>query len=107
INNKNKIMTRENVYKLIDGEREYQDSFIADPKNDRSEGVNAYKNRTVGEELILIDTYLRRAKDAWSDTPSDTAALAIIRKISGLCVRCMENHDTPARQYLKPPSTND
>jgi hypothetical protein len=80
-------MKREDVYKLIDGEREYQnDIWDAD-----------IDSKTVGSHLTLLDTYLRAAKDGYTYTDGNRKALDTIRKIAALAVRCMELHDTPAR----------
>jgi hypothetical protein len=77
-------MERARVYKLIDGERKYQDKKWNGP-------------RTVGEELFLLETLMAKAKPAWADHNGDFEALAIIRKIAAVAVRCMENHSTPPR----------
>lgn len=83
-------MNREDVYKLIDGERDYQDSLGAN----RTDG----RQHSVGEYLVMLDTYLRRAFDAWTGNPGDSAALDEVRKIAGIAVHCMEDYDTPSRK---------
>ncbi len=82
-------MKREEVYQVIDGERDYQDSL----GSDRTEGFT----HSVGDSLVLLDTYLRKAKDAWSLNAGNTAALHEIRKIAGIAVRCMEQNGAPER----------
>lgn len=82
-------MKRESVYYLINGERDYQDNLGEDRTNGHQ--------RSVGDELVLMEVYLRRAFDAWTNNPGDIRALDEIRKIAGIAVRCMENHDTPMR----------
>jgi hypothetical protein len=91
-------MLRPEVYKLIDGERDYQDSFIANPNNNRSEGGEPYAKRTVGEFLVMLDSYLRRAKDGWTNNAGNEQALDNIRKIAGIAVHCMEKHGAPERK---------
>lgn len=81
-------MKRADVYKLIDGERDYQDE------------LNTAANIPIEEELILLRVYLRKAEDTYAATfndPQEYPTMAFIRKLAGLCVRCMENHETPAR----------
>lgn len=84
-------MNQTEVFKIVDGERTYQESL----GSDRTDG----RNRTVGDELVLMDVYLRRAFDAWADYAGDTAALEQIRKVAAIAVRCMENHGAPGREY--------
>jgi hypothetical protein len=81
-------MKRKEVYKLIDGERAYQDSRWARPDTD--------KETTVASWIIYIEKKLDEAKDKiyWLD---NNAALERIRQIAALAVVCMENNDTPPR----------
>lgn len=79
-------MDRSDVYKLIDGERDYQDKRW--PDSGASE---------VGSHLALIDSYIRRAIDAWSNEKGDAGGLDVIRKVAALCVRAMEMHGAPPR----------
>lgn len=84
-------MKREDVYKLIDGEREYQ-------KKLRTLGEQGFP---VEEEMVLLRVYLRKAEDIYAETfgdPKEVPTMNVIRKIAGICVRCMEYHDTPARE---------
>ena len=85
------MVKREDVYKLIDGERAYQDGLGTDRVEDNRQ------RRTVCEELVLLQVYIQRAMEIWVDTPGDSEAEAMMRKIAGIAVRCMENHDTPGR----------
>jgi hypothetical protein len=85
-------LTRAQVYALIDGERDYQDSLGPD----RREPVEV--PHSTGEYLVMLDTYLRKAKDAWTNTAGDRAALDQIRKIAGIAVHCMEDNGAPPRE---------
>ena len=89
------VASRNEVYRAIDSERDYQNALGCD----RVEKWEV--PHTTGEELSLIATYLRRAQDAYADRPGDAAALEVVRKIAGMCVRCMENHGAPSRQPVK------
>jgi hypothetical protein len=85
-------MERTEVYKLIDGERDYQD-HLPPSRTD-------YRNHVVGEYMIMIQSYFNRAVERWTNTNSDTEALENIRKIAAICVQCMEHFDTPARKVV-------
>lgn len=84
-------MERQEVYKLIDGERNYQDNLSE---------LARYRQKTVAEELVIIERYTRKALDAWTDNPGDEAALDVVRKIAATCIRCMEVHGAPSRGSL-------
>jgi len=81
---------REEVYRVIDGERDYQDSL----GSDRTDG----SQHTTGDYLTMLDSYVRKAKDAWTNKPGNTAALNEIRKCAAIAVRCMEEHGAPKRE---------
>ncbi len=82
-------MKREDVYKLIDGERDYQDSQPPRPEGD--------KITPVANWVLYIRQHLGRAADQiyWLD---EEAALQEMRKIAALAVACMEYNDTKARK---------
>jgi hypothetical protein len=83
-------MNRDDVYELIDGERDYQDAL----PSTRTDG----REHTVGEYMIMMQYYMAKAVEGWTMTPSDQKALDNIRKIAAICVHCMEDYDTPPRQ---------
>lgn len=82
------MTTRENVYKCIDGEREYQNKLNWNHKDHPS----------LEAEILLMEEYLLKARQQWTNSDDDTLALDIIRKITGMGVRCLENHGCPERQ---------
>ena len=84
-------MNREQVYEIINGEREYQDALV-------QRGVYEKQVHTVGEEILMICHYSDLAKESWTKNYGDTEALKQIRKIAALCVRCMENHGATPRK---------
>lgn len=91
---KGSVMKREEVYRLIDGERDYQNKVWVDS------GANE-----VGSHCALIERYARKGLDAWTDNKGDEAGLDVIRKIAALCVRAMEQHGAPVRKVVfSPPS---
>jgi len=83
--------SREEVYRVIDGERDYQENL---PSN-RSE--NAKRIRMVSEYLTMLDHYVRHAQDAWTTRAGIEVPLEDMRKIGALAVRCMEEWGAPPR----------
>lgn len=87
-------MTREEVYKLIDGERDYQDKLAEHRGWVEDERKPAM---TVGDFLTLLDVYVQRGQVAYADKQGDEAARDVIRKIGGIAVLCMEKLGAPPR----------
>ena len=89
-------MSRKDVYKLIDGEREYQEDMP-----EHSDKV-AQNNTSIAAWLIYIERLLTNAKDRiyYLD---EKGALECIRKLTAVGVACMEHNDTPVRvnPYIK------
>ena len=81
---------RAGVYEAIDSERDYQDNL----RGQRTAG----KAHRVGDYLLMLNEYVARAQTAWVDVAGDRAALDVVRKIAGICVRCMENHGCSPRK---------
>lgn len=90
-----KKLTREEVYKLIDGERQYQDSMW-NPETTPTGG-----SHTPTEWLVYIQDYANEALHIGtreSDATAREKQLAILRKIAALAVSGMEEHGAPTRQ---------
>ncbi len=87
-------MTRQEVYELIDGEREYQDAQIT---NGRFEGGSNQKHE-VGAYITMLTHYVNKLQEAWTMNHGDQAALDVMRKCAGIAVHCMEDHGAPARK---------
>lgn len=83
------IVERKDVYSLIDGERDYQDSL----SHTRTDGCA----KGVGDYLVLIQHYTTKAMEAWTVNPGNEAGLDVVRKIAGIAVNCMEKHGAPPR----------
>ena len=88
-------MKRENVYKLIDGEREYQEEIW--PKGELRKGVLG------GIQLLrkYLDHDFALHYSNKEDTPGfdvPVECLEDIRKMVAILVRVMENNKTPARK---------
>ena len=72
-------MEREKVYKIIDNEREYQNE-------------KWLKQRSVAEELLIMQKFLDKAKNSYVSALGESVALDQIRKVVAIGVRCMENN---------------
>lgn len=87
-------MDREDVYDIIDGEREFQMSL-----NDKF----AHKGLlTIPAELMLMKEYLHMASSKWtasSYTPNGNVApsLECLRVVVSMGFRCFENYGVPER----------
>ena len=88
-------MNREDVYKLIDGERDYQDSKW-NPETTLSGG----KHQSPEEWITYMEDYLAEAKHFLareSHTVSYSKAMDNIRKVTALGVAAMEQIETKPR----------
>jgi hypothetical protein len=88
-------MKREDVYKLIDGERDYQ--------NKRWDDVipSGTHTHTPEEWIVYMEDYLSEAKHILSRNEAPGcyfAAMAIIRKVTAMGVAAMEQNETPTRE---------
>jgi len=83
---------RSGIYKIIDGERDYQESLLGPG------GVRSCSTQEVGSYLLLLQEYVDRTQRAWADHHGDIPALHGVRKVAGICVRCMEEHGVAARK---------
>jgi hypothetical protein len=89
------MATREQVYRALDGERDYQDLRWNAQKTTLSEG-----RHTLEEWIVYMEDYLAEAKHALSRNPAPQAqelALPIVRKVTAMGVACMEQHGAPSR----------
>lgn len=91
------MLTRSEVYQIIDTERQYQDSTY-NPTEVLSSGVlRKERDLDVTPGLVLLDSYVRKAQDAWTDSkkvnnPSGghSNALQQVAKIAAIAVRILE-----------------
>lgn len=79
-------MKRKKVYKMIDEERDYQDSLCKDTFR------HSESDRSVPAELLMLKVYIDKASEDWTKNHGDIPALHQVRKIAALAVRCLENH---------------
>lgn len=87
-------LSRHEVYKLIDGEREYQDKQFGHTMSGDRPG-NGW--RSADEWALYIQGYANELTNLASHSVHDDAKLNIIRKIAGMCVCAMEQHGAPER----------
>lgn len=74
-------MDREDVYKIIDNERTFQET--------------KWRNRPtlpVADELLIMRNYINKAMDSYVGAVGKRIAIDQIRKVIATGVRCLENH---------------
>jgi hypothetical protein len=76
-------MIRDEVFQLISEERDYQDSL-------RKAGRFEDERHPLTAEIVMMESYVRKVLDAYTDTKGTEAALHMIRKLAAICVRCLE-----------------
>jgi hypothetical protein len=85
-------MKRAEVYEIIDTERDYQDNVVdADPSR------RCLPEHSVGDFLTMLRYYTNLTDVAWSTNAGTDKVLDNVRKIAGICVKCMEKHGAPPR----------
>lgn len=84
------ILTRNEVYTVINSERDYQDNISG---NMEHRGFP-----TVEAELLMMEHYVAEARREWVNTHGNPGpALEMMRKVAGIAVRCFEHHGCPPR----------
>lgn len=98
-------MEREEVYKAIDTEREYQD-FVT-PIDSRM--VDDY---AISHAILNIEKFIGEAREAWYGESSEDSyqkTMDMLRKIAGVCVKSGEKYGMPERdrsfEHLEGPTT--
>lgn len=88
------MATRQEVYAALDTERDYQDL-----RQGNSARGQVSDNRELGSLILFMDTYIYKAKAAFSGPhPAGfEAALHEVRKVAALAVLAMELHGAPPR----------
>jgi hypothetical protein len=84
---------RDQVYAVINGERDYQDAGIGNAKRHE----NQPPVMTPGEYLLCMEECLQQARTRWYKPDGSAQCLDSIRKVAALAVACMEHHGAPAR----------
>jgi hypothetical protein len=85
---------RQEVYAALDSERAYQDERWG---SSRSSGHPGAGERTLDEFALYISGYADDLRKIASHVMDPQEKLAVVRKIGGLAVACMEQHGAPKR----------
>ena len=85
------MLTREEVFNLIDTERSYQD-INYNPDEKVSSGLTRReRDKEVSSGILMLEAYVRKASDAWVNTKgSNLPALQQVAKIAAIAVRILE-----------------
>lgn len=86
------MTTRKEVYKAVDGERDYQDA-------QREGGRFTEAVLPVAGELLIMQEYVSKGIAAYVALPGETplSSLEAIRKIVAVGVRALEHYGAPKR----------
>jgi hypothetical protein len=88
-------VTREEVYKAVDSERDYQDAQRGNAA--RHEGYKAGENHPA-EFILYMEKCLADAREAvYKGSTGANDCLQFVRKVTALGVACMEQHGAPQR----------
>lgn len=79
--------SREKVYRVIDGERDYQDARWEDSPHEGKHTMAEYLRLMRNYQVLAMDRVIK----------GEPAALDDVRKIGALAVACMEQHGAPPR----------
>jgi hypothetical protein len=82
------MMMRGFIYSCIDRERNYQDSKW---------GTGEEHPHTVGEWLLIVESELHEAKEAWCKNGGDYEALRELLQVISVGVACLEQHGVVER----------
>ena len=85
------MLTREQVFTLINYEREYQDRTYNPDERVSSGLTRAERDKEVSSGILMLEAYCRKASDAWVNTKgSNVPALQQVAKIAAIAVRVLE-----------------
>ena len=82
-------MNRQDVYDIIDSERDYQEQKFGNSKSSSRKGSG---ERTLDEFALYIRGYAEDLAYIGSHSTSKSNKIDAVRKIAGLCVQCLEQH---------------
>lgn len=84
-------MNRENIFEIINEERNYQDDKWGD--------INVHPHE-VGAWILIMESLLSDARKAWQSKSGDIDALIEIRKVVATGIACMEQHGVLSRKEV-------
>lgn len=80
------MATRQQAFAAIERERDHQDS--------KWDGETS-----IGESILLMESYLVQARETWrGERAPETITLDLIRQITAMGIRCMEQHGVVERK---------
>ena len=84
-------MERQDAFVVVSREREYQDKTY-NPQQVLASGLTReQRDKDVMGHLVMLDTYVRKAQDAWTNgNGSSFESLRQIAKIAAIAVRAIE-----------------
>ena len=88
-------MNREQVYKILDGERDYQDLKWGSTFSGNRPGNG---DRSIDEFVLYMEGYMRDAVQHASHYADTERVLETLRKVAALAIRCFEQHGCPERK---------
>lgn len=96
--------SRDKVYDVLDGERDYQNAGQGNakphPESGRTDG-----RLTLGEGILCLERILDTARAEWYKGPDGhKATLPYIRKAAAVAVQLMENYGAVPREFHVPVS---
>lgn len=86
------MLTREQVFGIINTEREFQDTNF-DPNKVTSSGLTReQRDKECAVGLLMLEAYCRKASDAWVNdrAGNSVSSLQQIAKIAAIAVRILE-----------------
>jgi hypothetical protein len=90
--------TREQVYKAIDSEREYQNYWDNKRLNGNDNETQMDKDKPVECWVLWMEEYIKKAREEATGDCTKERALHQIRKVAALGVACMESLGAPERE---------
>ena len=80
---------REDIFNAIDRERQYQD---------KKWGTIESRPHSVAEWLLILESELTEAKQAWIKKNGDHSALMELVQVAAVAVACLEQHGVVERE---------
>lgn len=98
-------MDRDDVYKVLDGEREYQEHQWGEhgvkrqlpAQGSTNVATESSPRHGVGEWLTYMEHYLAEARRELTTQHSHVPGLHMLRKAVALGIACFEQHGVPTR----------
>ena len=85
------MLTRKEVYTLVDNERAYQDRTYKPDEVESSGQKRSDRDLDVAPGILMLQAYVHKAEIAWVDSKTDNLpALRQVAKIAAIAVRILE-----------------